>query len=464
MKIIKNILSLAFAAALLMVGCSNSDDNSSTNLKKYTGLVINEVAGHEQTTDAESWVEILNTSSESIKLDGLSLYLFDQYFNGKAIYTGSGSLAAGARLVLTTTDESLSSGFASNAQFKLVLGTAKNKVVDEFSRETAFATPSACYVRGSYQRIPDGIGEWKNLSYTSKGEENKVFALSDYKNNAVWLWSTYMNEWMADDCKIMKHIKALGYDHILLNYAGFDNNPAIAKQFITKAEACGLVVHAWIQCFHTSAGWVNPIDDTAKKYKQEVFDNILAHARTYIEDFGVKGLHLDYIRFGGKAYTHNYSEVGVTADGAVTEFCRQIRELVNTYDEGIVLSAALMAEDESADVYYYGQDMYGMGKYIDIFMPMIYRYQDSGTSYGDSWCQQRANMFAANNGIAKVWAGIQTYEYPGGSIAGLSAERALSDINVFKSTKATGIVLFRYGYGDFPDVNNAWTVTRDKND
>ena len=446
---------MAFAAVLLMVGCSNSED--SPDIGKYQGLIINEVAGHDQTTDAESWVEILNNSSGAISLDGIGLYLFDQYFNGKAIYSGSGSLAAGARLVLSTADAGLRSGFASDSQFRLVLGTSKSKVVDEFDRSVAFASPKACFARGSYQRIPDATGQWRNLSYSSKDRENEVFTLSATKHNAVWLWSTYMSEWMENDCKIMKEVKALGYDHILLNYSAFDNNPKTAKQFIEDAEECGLAVHAWIQCFHTSAGWISPVDDETHTYKQDVFDDIIAHAKSYIEDFGVKGLHLDYIRFGGKAYTHNYGDV--TAEGAVTEFCRQIRAFADTYDEGIVLSAALMAEDEQSDIYYYGQNMYEMGKYMDILMPMIYRYQENGISYGDSWCQKMASMFAGNNGIAECWAGMQTYEYPGGKIAGLSASRIQSDIDVFKDTKAKGIVLFRYGYGDFPDVNNAWTVT-----
>lgn len=454
----KNIITMAVAAVMLLAGCSNTEKGADAS--KYKGLVINEISANDQTTDAETWIEMLNTSSASVSLDGAGLFLFDQYFNGKQIYAGSGTLASGQRLVLSTADGTLSTGIASNAQFRLVLGPSKDNATVEFSRAESFSDPQACYPRGSYQRIPDGTGEWRNMTYASRGTENKVFSVADTKSNAVWLWSTYMETWMNDDCKVMKSVKSLGYDHILLNYAAFDNNPAMAKKFIAAAESCGLTVHAWIQCFHTSAGWINPINDTTKTYRQDVFDNILVHARKYVEEFGVKGLHLDYIRFGGKAYTHNYGTV--TADGAVTEFCRQIREFVKPYDEGIVLSAALMAEDEQSDVYYYGQDMYGMGKYIDIFMPMIYRYQENGVAYGDSWCQSRANMFAANNGIAVVWAGIQTYSYPSSKIAGLTSDQILSDINVFKDTKAKGIVLFRYGYGDFPDVNQAWTATSKK--
>lgn len=76
---------------------------------------------------------------------------------------------------------------------------------------------------------------------------------------------------MADDCSMMKSLKSKGYDHIILNYAAF--YPSARKttlQFIEAAEAIGLTVHAWIQCFHNSSGWINPIDDEGNRYKDEI--------------------------------------------------------------------------------------------------------------------------------------------------------------------------------------------------
>ena len=40
-----------------------------------------------------------------------------------------------------------------------------------------------------------------------------------------------------------------------------------------------------MQCFY-KGGWINPIDDANKCYKEDVFADIREHARKYIEDFG----------------------------------------------------------------------------------------------------------------------------------------------------------------------------------
>jgi len=445
MKIMKITLTLAIGLAVL--ACNKNSETESVS--GYNGLVINEIAAHDESGVA-SWVEIANGSSSSISLDGIGLYLFDTYFDGKQIWTGSGSLAAGERLVVSTEDD-LVTGIESSADFTLVLGKSKKKAIDSWSNTSLGSLTEA----GSYQRLPDMTGEFRVLTYPSKGKENKIFDVSDTKPNAVWMWSKYMDEWLEDDAAVLKEIKALGYDHVLLNFSGFENRPKIAKQFIAKAEELGVTVHAWTQCFYKDGSWINPVDDDNNCYKQEIFDDILAHCKKYIEEFGVKGLHLDYIRFGGTAYKHCPSSE-ITGTGAVTEFCRQLREFVDTYDENIVLSAAMMAEDNAS--YYYGQNHYQMGRYIDIFMPMIYRYQANNLSYTDSWCIKWTKYFLNNNnGRATCWSGLTTYNYPSGNtVVGLDSETILNDCKVMKEGGATGIVLFRYGYGDFPDVNELW--------
>ena len=179
---------------------------------------------------------------------------------------------------------------------------------------------------------------------------------------------------------------------------------------------------------------------------------IIERANGYINEFGVQGIHLDYIRFGGTAYKHNPS-AEITAVGAVTEFCRQIREAMDARGENIILSAAMMAEDNAA--YYYGQNAAQMGRYIHILMPMIYRYQEGGVSYSTDWCMKMVRLFTTVTD-AQVWAGTQTYSYVGNNVSGLDEERLRSDCEDFVGSGASGIVLFRYALGTFPDVNDLW--------
>lgn len=451
-----NVLTAAALFALaLMPGCGKSSGSGKpTDISIWKGLVINEIAAHDEIVDADSWVELLNTSASTMDLTGLGLYLTDAYFNGKKVYGAPAGkkLAAGERLVISTADESLVTGIASDAPFVLELAVEDGTAVDRFDRQTAFPSdPPAITAAGSYQRLPDGTATWRNLTYASPGRENRRFDLAGTKPNAFWAWSSHVSGMMANDAANLKNLKSLGYDHVILNYAAFEHaNKKATKAFIAAAEEIGMTVHAWIQCFHTSAGWINPVDDANNCYKEEVFAAILSRARTYIEDFGVKGIHLDYIRYPGTAYKHNPSPE-VTAVGAVTRCCREIRELADRYDEGLVTSAALMPENDGA--YYYGQDYNQMGTYLHILMPMIYKYS---YHYNDETCRKFANMFASNAGGAACWAGTTTYIGNDSPVTPMDAASILQDCKVYVGTQAGGIVLFRYGLGSFPDVNDLW--------
>lgn len=437
----------------LTAGCQNHHDPEPTDVSAWKGLVINEVSAHDEILDADSWVELLNTSASTVDLTGLGLYLTDAYFNGKKVYeapTGK-KLAAGERIVITTANESLVTGIASDAPFILKLAVEDGTAVDVFDNKAMSADkPTSLPVAGSYQRIPDGTASWRTLTYASKGRENSIFSLGRLKPNAVWVWRAHIEELLADDAAKLKALKSKGYDHILLNYSAFEYFVDRTRVFLAACDELDIAVHAWMQCFHTSSGWINPIDDANNRYKEEVFADILAHAKTYIEDFGVKGLHLDYIRFGGTAQQHNPS-AEVNAIGAVTRCCREIRELADRYDEGLITSGALMPERDGA--IYYGQDHNQMGKYLHILMPMIYKYS---YHYNDATCRSLADMFANNSGGAVCWAGTTTYVGNDSGVTPMDAADILKDCKVYVGTKATGIVLFRYGLGTFPDVNDLW--------
>lgn len=446
---IKYILTTAL---ITLLSCGQGE---SFSVKKYSGVVINEVAAHDEIEDADSWVEIVNTSTSSIDLSDLSLYLFDSYFEGLQLHSFEGeSLEAGQRMVLSTADGSLKTGFASDAHFELKISNkAKGASVDSFILNQQENQRKLSRM-GSYQRIPDGTGEWKHSIVGSKNAENTIHTLQNTKPNGIWVWSTHMEEWIANDGAVMRNMKALGYDHALLNFAAFrPANAAKAHRFIELAAEVGMVVHAWLQCFSSGSTWTSPVDDANNCYNQGLFDNLIASANSYIDEFGVEGIHLDYVRFPGTAYKHNPSKE-VTAEGAVNEFCAQMRKAMDDRGEKIIISAALMAEDNG--IYYYGQNAAKMGNYVDVLMPMSYRYAEKNVTYNEEWCKKAIRLFTSIT-QTPVWAGTSTYNYPeGSSVKGLSAETIRTDCEIFANTAATGVVLFRYGLGEFPDVNDLW--------
>ncbi|MCR5326867.1 MAG: lamin tail domain-containing protein [Bacteroidales bacterium] len=409
----------------------------------YQGIVINEVAAHADSDGFDSWVEIVNTTDKQIALTGLSLFL-----SGSKIADLTGTLPAGARKVVSTADRTLSTGISSNAAFTLVLGQDASSPTDTFVRGADYPSLG---MFASYQRIPDGTGEWKRLTYSSPGSENEVFDVSKTRPTAVWAWGSHLSDLVASNGAKMRDMKDKGYNHILMNFSGFSTSSyrQNAIKFMKIANEIGLTVHVWIQCFY-DGGWISPIDDTNKCFKEAVYESIRNDARSYLENWGVKGVHLDYIRFAGTASKHNWTSE-VNSVNAVNRCCREIREVCDSFEEGIVTSAALMPEPNSESSY--GQNPAQMSQYIHILMPMIYRYGDY--NFSDATFKSRSNYYAdqaATHG-GMSWSGIQTYD---ANTKGLSAEALRSDIDLMAATRASGIVLFRYQLGTFPDINDLW--------
>ena len=437
--------------AVLFAGCQEKTDPFST--QPYSDIVINEIAANDGNKYADTWVEIANNSDQEKDLSKLSLYLFDDYFEGRQIASFEGKkLAPKERLVVSTADESINTGFSPAGQFTIVLGLTPTKgIVDKFE----LGDKGKLSLPGSYQRMPDMTGEWKNSPAASKGQENRILTLENTKPNAIWLWSSHAGEWIENDGAVLKQMKALGYDHVLLNFSAFENENKMktTSQFLHLAAEAGMMVHVWMQAFYQNGNWISPVIDAENRYDQELFNRIVAEAKGYITEFGAQGIHLDYIRFGGTAYKHNPS-AEITGVGAVTECCRQVREGIDAVGENIVLSAAMMAENQAA--YYYGQNPAKMGQYVDVFMPMIYRYHAYGVKDSDATCKSRSRLFTTLTD-KQVWAGITTYEYEGESVKSLSAEAIRADADLFANeTDCSGLVLFRYALGKFPDVNDLW--------
>ena len=440
--------------AVLAAGCQ--DKINDTSAKNYNGLMITEVAANADKPATASWVEIYNSSKKDLDLSGLGLYIFDEESEGEELtIMDDRTILAGERLVFSTADYSLIRGFGSDKDFEIVLGMSADKdIVDRFARSKV-AGPTERF--GSYQKIPEKGGDWVITTQATRRIGNY-----DAKPNGIWVWSSHMDQWIADDFKVLKQMKQLGYDHILLNYYSFDapENVEKACKIISAAKEHGMKVHAWMQVFKEDGNWVNPIENLGSRqgrYKQEEFDRLIEKAGRYIDEFDVDGIHLDYIRFSGSGSgiaNYNNFDNGVTASGAINEFCRQLREAVDSRPEGVILSAAMVTSNDV--MYYFGQDPAAMGKYIDILIPMAYKSTPNRT-YDSGWIVSKCSEFTSVTD-AQVWAGIQTYTHYSGSqqVKGMTAEEVRADADAISVSQCSGLVLFRYALGEFPDVNDLW--------
>ena len=435
-----NFIWLIFSCLLLGFSCKNKDE--STPAEDLAGLVLNEICGSQE-SEEDSWIELLNTTDRDINISGIKITLTDDYFFNKKIYSAAVGtvIGSGKHKLLSLQDGNIDTDISAKEAIEICLVAADGTVIDKFIRNTDVNKGQSHAAGGSYSRLPDGIGQWFVTSSATRDEENFGYT----NRNGIWMWSTHlMNAPLAN-------LANKGIRHLILHeqaFKSYSEEQVLAR--IAEAEKLGMIVHIWLQCFYDGE-WISPVDDVNQRYDQELFDEIIARAEKYLK-MDIKGIHLDYIRFGGSAHLHNHPN-GVTGEGAITEFCKQISEKLKAVNKHVILSAALMWERQSA--YYYGQNSSDMGQYMDILMPMIYKYEEDANKTA-SWAKSTADYFAENSGGAEVWAGLQTYKYVSGNVTGLSEEQMLIDCQTFVDSKAKGVMLFRFGLGYYPDINGLW--------
>ena len=385
-------------------------------------LIINEFS------PSGGWVEILNPTVRALRVDRAQLKV-----DGTLVQTLSGPVRPGDRIVVNI------SGSESSV---ISLETPDGKLVDSFSKASVVdgLTPEAT---GSWSRIPDG-DKWYTVKTASKNEQNYGII----KNNTVGVW--YNQSLTPSLANNLDEFARLGIGHVFLHEYAFKNYPTLIPGILEKANSLDIKIHIWMQCFWWNDsegvnGWRSPVDDANKRYNQELFDDILGENRAvkYVKA-GVYGIHFDYIRFGGTAYKHDYPEVGVTGVGSIDEFCRQASEKLRAINPDIVLSAALMGETGSE--YYYGQHPESMGQYLDILIPMIYGNHSGKSS---ATCNSIANYFADHGAPAQCWAGNDTYDSDN---RGLDSATIKKSCDGYKNSRAKGLVLFRYGLGNLPNL------------
>ena len=245
------------------------------------------------------------------------------------------------------------------------------------------------------------------------------------KHFGYWVFGADMN-------KInLETLHKNGVTDLFLNFYAFEaHGESKVVAWIKKANAQKMNVHIWVQCFY-NGNWINPKTDNLSSKLKEI--------KKYANVTGVKGIHLDYLRYPGNAYK--------TSGGAdaITAFVKKVR----SQNPNVFLSCAVMPEED--DKKYYGQDIPALGKIVDCIIPMQYKgnYQS-----GSNWLKSTTKFFS---GKAKIWSGLQTYKSDDDPTK-LSASELLTDSKTCLSNGAKGIVLFRYGI--CPDIN--FTSLQDK--
>ncbi len=397
-----------------------------------SGLRLNEFS-------LAGWGEISNSSLFEIQTPGITVTV-----DGKAVYeSGKVAIPSGGHISF---DANISSSS------KVVLKGSDGKELDSFTSTLAHGSRPATQTT-SWSRIPDASGPWYTVINASRDEKN--WGITEDNKVAVWVNHSSM------DSYDLEKMARIGVGNIVIHEFVFRSDyhkKADVEAFIERAHSLGMKVHIWQQCFWwsgdvhwpdgtvTEGDWVSAIiDGTPAKVNQPRFDEIIKRSLNYV-NYDIDGIHYDYVRFGGTAYKHG--DENLSGTDAITEFCRQAETKIHARKQSIIMSAALMGESGAQK--YYGQDPEQMTRYIDILMPMAYI---SSYGYSPTKNVSVANWFAdgAHKNGKESWHGFSTYD---GNSKGLSADVLDGQIvNIVDNSRADGIALFRYGIGEYPDMN-----------
>ncbi|WP_455645229.1 hypothetical protein [Methanosphaera sp.] len=200
------------------------------------------------------------------------------------------------------------------------------------------------------------------------------------------------------------------------------NNTTKLKQVITLCKNTSIRVHAWVICFSTSNGF-----------------NIGTTQQTMIKNFiykvirinGVDGVCLDYVRYSG-------TDKSIVNSSKITNFVKSVHSIVKSYDDNKLVSACVFAEMAGTKTYY-GQDYAALSPYVDVMLPMAYKYDYNANR---SWLQKVTAYVVNQAKYSKVVTVLQTYSSTSNT---LSKSELEGDAKAVMSVGSYGYSLFRYG-------------------
>ena len=269
----------------------------------------------------------------------------------------------------------------------------------------------------------------KNSPYLSSSGSYKIKVKAPLtKGNGYWVWSSHMRS------VNLKKLSKMGTKHIFLHVHAISVYGKLAvTSFAKKAHKYGMKVHLWMQICYSGGKWVRPMNkDGTIKYA--FLNKKVKEAKKYSKIKGIDGIHFDYIRFGGTAHLYKNPEK------AINYFIKKASVAIHKSKPNCIVSAAVMPEP-SMMLYYYGQHIPTMGKYLDVIVPMVYKGNYNKKS---TWITSVVKNFNKQSKSAVIWAGLQTY-HSDSNAKKLSHAQLLKDAKAAKSGGATGSILFRIG-------------------
>ena len=183
-------------------------------------------------------------------------------------------------------------------------------------------------------------------------------------------------------------------------------------------------VHAWVICLKNENGF----DISATR--QNLVKNFVNYT---MRINGISGICLDYIRYSGTKANVDSTKI--------TNFVKSVHNIIKSYNKNLIVSGTVFPEKEGT-LTYYGQDYAALSPYLDVMMPMAYKYD---YKEGTAWLKSVTSYVVKRAVYSKVVTVLQTYKTSGGTSTELSKSELENDARAVMSVGSYGYSLFRYG-------------------
>ncbi|WP_323736471.1 right-handed parallel beta-helix repeat-containing protein [Methanosphaera sp. ISO3-F5] len=221
---------------------------------------------------------------------------------------------------------------------------------------------------------------------------------------------------------VKRWVKA-GITDVYVQAKASTDETANLRKTISLCKNTNIRVHAWVICFRNKNGKFDVSTTQQNRIKNFI--------RKVININGVDGVSLDYVRYSGL-------NPSIVKPKVITNFVKSVHTIVKKHDENMIVSASLFAE-KGGTVKYYGQDYAALSPYLDVMLPMTYRYSYKASR---NWIKEATQYIVDRSPYSQVVSVVQTYYENLNKIPVNVLEK---DIKAGLMGGSEGYVLFRQG-------------------
>lgn len=275
---------------------------------------------------------------------------------------------------------------------------------------------------------------YSSKNYNSSNATTTFIIERSYKTRKTIIASTFVRAYEKISEKDLYRWLDAGLTDVYVQAKQITNETQNLRYVLDLCKDTNIKVHAWLLVFKEDEKW---------HYTETQRTNMKRFISEVIKIDGVEGVNLDYVRYSG-------ANPSIVNPSMITNFVRDVHNIIQSYDKRLELSACVFAEGEATKTYY-GQDIAELSKHLEYIMPMEYRYT---YHQGSKWMTEYTRYVKSKTSYAKVLpliAGSKDYN----AKRKLTVAELTVDVKALLAGGAVGYSFFRHGtVAEYPRIED----------